>query len=291
MRRAGSTASRRWEILLLAALWLGHGVWVLRNRGVDAWARKGSQAVVHPLLGISGRFEAWQAARRVRNSDLRQAQGELQQLRAQVQQFQLQRSQEAPRLAEGADAVRLLGLRQLLPLELRAARILANLRRAPYGGLVLDQGLDAGLVPDQGVIAPEGIVGRVWQVGTRQCTVLPLDAYNASTGVMLARSRATGVLLGTGPGRAEIRYISSQEIVQPGEQVFTSGLDGVFPRGLLVGTVSRVRPREIELGVEVALAAPLDRLALVLLLPPSPPLELQAPAPPPTAPKTKAGTP
>jgi rod shape-determining protein MreC len=109
--------------------------------------------------------------------------------------------------------------------------------------------------------------------------VLPLDAFNASTAVMLGRSRATGVLQGTGPGRAEIRYISSQEIVQVGEPVYTSGLDRVFPRGLLVGWVASVKPKDIELRVEVSLAAPLDRLHLVLVLPPSPPMELQPAAP------------
>ena len=63
-----------------------------------------------------------------------------------------------------------------------------------------------------------------------------------------------------------------------GEAVYTSGLDQVFPRGLLVGYVSLVRPRDIELRVEVALSAPLDRLHLVLILPPKPPMEVQAPA-------------
>ena len=82
---------------------------------------------------------------------------------------------------------------------------------------------------------------------------------------MLGRSRATGVLQGVGPGRAEIRYIGSQEVVQVNEAVFTSGLDGVFPRGLLVGYVSAVHAEDVELRVEVTLAAPLDRLALVLL--------------------------
>jgi rod shape-determining protein MreC len=112
-------------------------------------------------------------------------------------------------------------------------------------------------------------------VAATQSTVLPLDAYNASTAVMLGRSRATGVLQGTGPGRAEIRYISSQEVVQVGEPVYTSGLDRVFPRGLLVGWVASVKPKDIELRVEVSLAAPLDRIHLVLVLPPSPPMELQ----------------
>jgi len=143
-------------------------------------------------------------------------------------------------------------------------------------------------VPDQGVICPEGVVGRIWEVGPTQATLLPLDAYNASTGVMLARSRATGVLQGLGPGKAALRYIGSQEVVQVGEPVYTSGLDRNFPRGLLVGYVSSVRPRDVELQVEVAVAAPLDRVALVLILPPQPRIELPPPAAPPEAKKQGA---
>ena len=195
--------------------------------------------------------------------------------------FESQDAREGPRRAEAEEAIRLLGLKQQLPLETRAARVIANTRNAPFGGLVIDQGADLGLLPDQGIIAPEGVVGRIWSVGPRQASVLPLDAYNASTGVMLARSRATGVLQGTGPGKAEIRYISSQEGVQVGEAVYTSGLDRVFPRGLLVGFVSQVRPRDAELKVEVALSAPLDRLHLLLVLPPKPPVEVSSPAAPP----------
>jgi len=144
-------------------------------------------------------------------------------------------------------------------------------------------------VPDQGVIAPEGVVGRLWDVGATQSSLLPLDAYNASTGVMLARSRATGVLQGLGPGKAAIRYIGNQEVVQVGEPVFTSGLDRVFPRGLLVGYVSAVAPHDVELHVEVVLAAPLDRIGLVLILPAHPQMEIQPPdAPPQAAPGKQA---
>jgi rod shape-determining protein MreC len=101
---------------------------------------------------------------------------------------------------------------------------------------------------------------------------------------MLLRSRATGVLQGLGSGRARIRYLSNQEVVQVGEAVLTSGLDRVFPRGLLVGYVAEVAQGDLELQVLVNLSAPLDRVDLVLLLPSQPPLEVQ---PPILAPETK----
>jgi len=156
-----------------------------------------------------------------------------------------------------------------------------NVRSAPFGGMIIDQGQDAGVQRDQGAFCPEGVVGRVWEVSQQQSSLLPLDAYNSSTAVMLAQSRATGVLQGVGPGRAEIRYIGSQEVAQVGEPVYTSGLDRVFPRGLLVGYVAAARPQGPELQVDVSLAAPLSRLHQILLLPPQPRLNLAIPAPPP----------
>lgn len=208
-------------------------------------------------------------------------------LRQRLEYLQTAAIQDVQKRAEADEAVRLLGLKELLPLETRGSRIIANLRRAPFGGMVLDHGEDVGLVPDQGVICPEGVVGRIWSVVHEQASVLPLDSFNASAAVMLARSRATGVLQGVAPGRAEIRYVSSQEVVQVGEPVYTSGLDRVFPRGLLVGYVSAVKPRDVELGLEITLAAPLDRVHLVLILPPKPPMQIQPPSEPLTGPRKR----
>ncbi len=270
--------SASWQAWILSLLWLGHGLWAMSGRWPGLGLVKALNYISGPMLKLSAKWEARREARSQQIYDLGTAEKEIAQLKARVGLFEMQEVREGPRRAEAEEAIRLLGLKQQMPLETKAARVIANTRSAPFGGLVIDQGTEAGLQPDQGVIAPAGVVGRIWNAGQRQASVLPLDAYNASTGVMLARSRATGVLQGTGPGKAEIRYISSQEGVQAGEAVYTSGLDRIFPRGLLVGYVSHVRPRDAELKVEVALSAPLDRLSVVLVLPSKPPIEVSPPA-------------
>lgn len=269
--------SAGWQAWILALLWLGHGLWVMSGRWPGMGLVKVLDFVSGPVLRVSAKWETRREASNQRIQNLATAEDEIAQLKSRVGMFEIQEIREGPRHAEAEEAIRLLGLKKQLPLETKAARVIANIRTAPFGGMVIDQGSDLGLQPDQGVIAPEGVVGRIWSVGQRQASLLPLDAYNASTGVMLARSRATGVLQGTGPGKAEIRYINSQESVQVGEAVYTSGLDRVFPRGLLVGFVSQVRPRDTELKVEVVLSAPLDRLHLLLVLPPKPPIEVSLP--------------
>lgn len=268
---------RRWGIVVLC---LGHLLWVFLGRGSATRWQNLLGTLSRPSQAVSARLEAWKQARTQRITDHQRALAEVQMLRQRVEYLQMAAIQNAQKNSEADEAVRLLGLKRAFPLETRGARIIANLRRAPFGGLVLDCGTDTGIVPDQGVICPEGVVGRVWSVAQGQASVLPLDSFNASAAVMLARSRATGVLQGVGPGKAEIRYINSQEVVQVGEPVYTSGLDRVFPRGLLVGYVTAAKPRDAELALEVSLAAPLDRTHLVLLLPPKPPILVQPPSEP-----------
>ena len=266
-----------WQRLLLVLLWLGHGIWALLGPAPGRHWTNVAGTLSRPSQGLAARWTQWRTQRREAARGFAETRAENQRLAAELSQLRTQASQEAPRLAEADEAVRLLGLKRQIPLDLKAARVIFSTRPAAFGGLILDRGRDLGLVPDQGVLVPEGIVGRLWSVGPTQAKILPADAPNASVAVMLMRSRATGVLQGQGSGRALIRYISNQEVVQAGEAVLTSGLDRVFPRGLLVGYVAEVAQGDLELRVVVNLSAPLDRISTVLLLPPQPPVEVQPP--------------
>jgi rod shape-determining protein MreC len=266
-----------WQRLALILLWLGHGIWVLLGTNPGRHWTSVADAVARPSQTLASRWETWRAARREAARGFADTRAENARLSAELAQLKTQAAQEAPRLAEADAALRLLGLRQQIPLDLKAARVIFSTRPTTFGGMILDRGQDLGLAPDQGVLVPEGIVGRLWSVSGTQAKVLPADAPNASVAVMLMRSRAMGVLQGLGSGRAVIRYVSNQEVVQAGEAVLTSGLDRVFPRGLLVGYVAEVGQGDLELRVVVNLSAPLDRLHAVLLLPPQPPLEVQPP--------------
>ena len=281
-----------WQRLFLLLLWLGQGIWVLLGPNPGRhWSRL-ADAFSRPSQGLASRWDGWRATRQAARRSLAETRAENARLAAELAQLRTQAEQEAPRLSEAESAVRMLGLKQQIPLDLKAARVIFSTRPATFGGLILDRGQDLGLVPDQGVLAPEGIVGRLWSVSGTQSKVLPADAPNASVAVMLIRSRATGVLQGLGSERALIRYLSNQEVVQVGEAVLTSGLDRVFPRGLLVGYVAEVAQGDLELRVIVNLSAPLDRVGDVLLLPPQPPLEVQPPfIAPESKPQRKRGTP
>jgi rod shape-determining protein MreC len=267
---------------ILAALLIGHLVLVFLGKHAYTIWRGSADFFVRPAMLISEKYEGWRYNRLHKVNDFSVAQAELDALREELANLRNQVQKDSARLVEADEAVKLLGLKERLPFEVQSARVIANNRAdAPWGGIIIDIGEDHGLKDDQGVICAEGVVGRIWSVGSRQSIVLPLDAHNTSTPVMLAKSRSTGVLQGIGPGIAIIRYISSQEAVQVGEPVYTSGLAQIFPPGMLVGYVSQVSPGDFEMNIAVTLATPLDRLRILHILPIGPQLEFNTKLEPP----------
>ncbi|MDR1840736.1 MAG: rod shape-determining protein MreC [Holophagales bacterium] len=267
----------------MALLVLGHLFWVFLGKHLFPMWRGLTTFFVRPVETISAKLENWRFERARRINDIDAAQHEMDALRSELAELRIERQKDSVLLAEADAAKNLLGLKKLLPIEMRTARVIANNRNAPFGGIVIDLGKNDGLVADQGVICADGVVGRIWSVGLSQSIVLPLDAHNASTSVMLAKSRATGVLQGFRPGLARILYISSQEAVQQGEPVYTSGLDNTFPRGMLIGYVVEASPSPgaFEMDILVALASPLDTLNLLFVLPGSTSLEFDTRLEPP----------
>jgi rod shape-determining protein MreC len=133
----------------------------------------------------------------------------------------------------------------------------------------IDKGSRAGVKPDMAVITPDGIVGKVKEVAPLSSQVLMINDRESGAGVILQNSRLRGVLHGVGQGDLQIGDVMSDEKVDVGEPVVTSGGDGVYPKGLPVGTVTKVAG-DSEGGpfllVKIKPAANLDRLEQVLVV-------------------------
>jgi rod shape-determining protein MreC len=139
----------------------------------------------------------------------------------------------------------------------------SDLSRSIY----IDKGSNEGVAQDMAVITAGGIVGKVLRVFPSTSLVLMINDQSSGVGVLLEKSRLQGVLRGSANGELILERVMSDEQVAPGETVLSSGGDQIFPKGLPVGTVSRVSPgKELFLSIKVKPAADLSRLEEVLVV-------------------------
>ena len=138
-------------------------------------------------------------------------------------------------------------------------------------------GVEEGTVrPYQPVATPDGLLGRVIVTSGRWAKVQLITDRSSSVGAMVARTRRQGLIRGTGGGGLQLHFIPVQADLRVGDRVVTAGIDGIYPRGLAVGTITAVEPGdEIYHRVEVAPAVDFTRLEQAYLLDlPRPPAEL-----------------
>jgi rod shape-determining protein MreC len=90
------------------------------------------------------------------------------------------------------------------------------------------------------VVSTKGLVGRTVEVGRRSTKVLLITDPNSKVGVLIARNRHGGVLIGRPDARCRMIYISPDADVSIGDKVITAGLGGIFPKGMLVGEVVKI---------------------------------------------------
>ncbi len=103
--------------------------------------------------------------------------------------------------------------------------------------LLLDKGKKDGIQVGMPVVSHEGLVGRVSDVTSNSSRVQLLLDPNSRVGVLLNESREQGILVGQGSDLCRVQYLSLEAKIQPQEAILTSGIGGVFPKGILVGHV------------------------------------------------------
>ncbi len=228
------------------------------------------QVVQGAWLGALSPAEGWAD----RLSRLWRAAGEARELQVQNARLRAQLVEESERRHELE--LRLNQLTQLpaeaqgRPIEARILKYDASaLRRA----VVLNQGGHAGVTPNAPVFWNKALIGRVDSVGPWSCSVVLVGDRECSLGVRCARTRVQGVLKGVGGGEAQVDDISAQADIQVGDVFVTSGMDGVFPPGYLVGDCAEVSGESGAI-FQWVLVKPAFDLALledaVILLPATP---------------------
>ncbi len=113
--------------------------------------------------------------------------------------------------------------------------------------LWINKGADDGVAKDMVAVTPLGPVGKVHRVFDHAASIILLTDVNSSVAVRLQDTRVSAILEGRGDGTCFLKYVSKRAEVKMGEIVVTSGLDGIYPEGLLVGHVSEVKKEGGEL--------------------------------------------
>lgn len=161
------------------------------------------------------------------------------QLRREVAQLQVALQQQRALAQQSRTLVDLLKLREGIQLDTVAAGVIAGSASPDFRTLTIDKGSADGVRPDMSVIAPAGVVGRIITPSARAAKVQLLIDRNAAAGAIVERSRAQGVVEGTG-GSLLLNYVSGTADVKPGDVVSTSGIDGIYPKGFVIGQIESV---------------------------------------------------
>jgi rod shape-determining protein MreC len=198
---------------------------------------------------------------------LRGVRAENRQLKAQIEHMRLEQVRLSEDAAQAHRLQMLLAFKEQFIAKTVAAQVIgtsgSDLSRVIY----IDKGKNDGIDRDMAVITADGIVGKVLLVSPSLAQVLLISDESSGVGAILEKSRLQGVLRGTANGEIVLERVMSDETVQPGEAVLTSGGDQIFPKGLPVGTVTKVgKGKDLFLNIQIRPAAHLAKLEEVLVL-------------------------
>jgi rod shape-determining protein MreC len=203
------------------------------------------------------------------------------QLRRENDALKLQVNQLQSKAAESDRLAGLLNFRQAQRnVPMLAARVIGTSADTASQTVYLDRGERDGIRRNMGVITPDGVVGKVIESYRDTAQVLLLTDKDSGVGAMLAESRIQSPVGGTGEPLLSMKYIPTDDAVNVGEHVVTSGMDRIFPRDLPVGIVTEIKAGRPFQQVRVRPAANLQRLEEVIVLLTLHPLEKkETPAP------------
>jgi rod shape-determining protein MreC len=231
------------------------------------------------VRGVGSVWTSYVGLRGVHRENQRLA-GRLRELEQELQQRREQ-AEEATRLRA------LLDLKQIMPVQSIVAHVIARDGTPWYRTVTIDKGSADGVALNASVLSPTGVVGRVIRLGAHAARVQLLIDQQSGAGARIERSRITGVVSGISQrgkegegagaeahrdkvppcGDLAMKYVAMLSDVVPQDVVVTSGLDRIYPPGLLIGRVCLVRTGPgLFKEIVVASSARFDSLEEVMVV-------------------------
>lgn len=198
---------------------------------------------------------------------------ENEQLRAKIDKLEKQLAENAESLAELSRLRTLINLPKDTNWRHLGARVLAG-RIGPNAvrdSIMIGRGYASGAKPGTPIITNRGLVGRILKASAHTSTAILLSDSSSRVAVYTQNSRARGILRGQGLGKPlEMDYVTRDSVVAPDDILVTSGLDGLYPKGIPVAQVTTVAPSDYTefLAINAKTLANLFHLEEVILLEP-----------------------
>jgi rod shape-determining protein MreC len=199
--------------------------------------------------------------------DLHNARTENERLRAQLGELQLRNRELESQANEAKRLSAMLNFRDTHPeVPILAAQVIGASADSSSHTLFINRGTRDRIRNNMAVVTPDGVVGKIVEAFPSTAQVLLINDKESGVGALFAASRTHGVVKGSGDPNPRLDYIVNDEKVKAGDVLLTSGDDRIFPKGLLIGTVTDSKPALPFQIIHVQPAARLDRLEDVLVL-------------------------
>jgi rod shape-determining protein MreC len=264
------TRHRRAVILaaVLLAAFLLMTVQVRHDRAVVSFVRQAVLFTVSPFIKLTavtvgGVNHVWQ-----NYVDLRGLRQENLRLQREAVLLQRRIDQLEEQVLETQRLQGLLAMREAWRAEFVAARVVGKDATNWFKTILIDRGSRAGMRRNLPVVGPDGLVGRIVEVTPSTSKVQLITDPLSAAGVLMQRTRVTGIVIGNLDAGLRVRYLPLLADVVVGDQVVTSGMGGVFPKGIPVGRVTAVERKSGALFQEAVLQPKVDlsRLEEVVIL-------------------------
>ncbi|HPM42840.1 MAG TPA: rod shape-determining protein MreC [Candidatus Omnitrophota bacterium] len=161
-------------------------------------------------------------------------------LRAQNEILARQLDEAKTLVSENERLRELLDFRKSTPYTTIPAQVIGRDPTNWSNSIIIDKGSTAGLKVNKAVISTKGLVGRVLELGRYSAKVLLITDPNSKVGVLIQRNGQGGMMVGRPDGNCKMLYIALDSDVRSGDKIISAGFGSIYPKGILVGEVTKV---------------------------------------------------
>lgn len=243
------------------------------------WYREGDAGVVHRVRAgvhtVSAPLSAtgeW-VTRPVRGffawaGDLGTSRSQLEQLRAQNERLRARLAELEEARLENERLKGLVDFTETAKLESVGARVIGRPTNSWEGVISIDRGSDDGVSNGMPVVGPLGLLGQTVAVAPGSAKVRLITDQRSGVAAMVQRTRAPGIVRGSIEGALSLDFVGNNQKVRVGDVVITSGIGGVYPKGIVIGEVVSAKKDSAGLyqKIELEPASDLTGLEEVLVL-------------------------